>query len=135
MPGRAFATTEVNVKLHRTSVILVSALATVTLGCGSDNELSADAGSDFTVSIGETPTFDGCDSTGDITNFKWTIIGAPPAMPDDAGKSLRDQLSDCSFDLENSMIADEIGSWIIELEVSDGDGQSSSDTVGVTVEN
>ena len=41
-------------------------------------------------------------------------------------------MSDCSFELENAMIIEDVGEWTIELVATDGDGESS-DQVVVTV--
>ena len=83
--------------------------------------------------VGESPTFDGCRSNGDIVNYQWMIAEAPGAMEGDAGKLIREFDSDCSFTLEAAMIAQETGSWVIELTVSDSDGNTSDDTVAIDV--
>lgn len=112
---------------------LPALLGLLAIGCGSGNSLSADAGPDTEVAVGESPTFDGCDSSGDITNYQWVIRQAPESMPQDVDKAIRESMTDCSFTLEASMITDEIGSWTIELIVTDHDGATSSDEVAVTV--
>lgn len=96
--------------------------------CGGDG-LSADAGEDFTVSVNEAPVFDGCDSTGDISDYRWMITAGPSS--DDAGKALRSEMSDCSFTLENAMSVEDVGEWTIELTVTDG---ATTATDQVTVE-
>jgi hypothetical protein len=85
------------------------------VACQGSPALQANAGTDFRVKEGEAPTFDGCASTGDIVNFKWTIISAPDNMVGDAGKLIREIDSNCSFTLGAEMGADEIGAWVIEL--------------------
>ena len=96
-------------------------------------ELKADAGADLTVNVGDSPEFSGCASTGAIANYQWTIVKAPENMPEYNDKVIREVDADCSYTLEASMIADEVGMWEIELEVTDGDGNSSSDTVAIEV--
>lgn len=108
-------------------------LPLVMVACGG-SDLSADAGQDFSVSVGESPNFDGCGSSGDIANYAWAILEAPGKMADDVGKPLREFDSICSFDLEAAMIADEVGTWVIELTVTDSDGSTKTDTVSVLVE-
>ena len=101
--------------------------------CGGDGDLQANAGEDFSVTVGESPTFDGCASDGDITNFQWVIVEASSGMPGDVDKPIREVDSECSFTLEAAMIADEVGNWVVELTVSDADGNTSADTVSVEV--
>jgi hypothetical protein len=113
----------------------VAAVAVVALlgACGGDDELAADAGEDFSVAVGESPTFDGCGSSGEIVNYRWKILEAPPTMADDAGKVIEEVDPDCSFTLDAAMIAEEEGSWVIELTVTDAGGATSTDTVAVEV--
>ena len=110
-------------------LLLLVALA----ACGGDDELKADAGSDVSVVVAESPTFDGCGSNGNISNYQWMIIEAPTDMQKDVGKLIREFETECSFTLEAAMLAEEAGSWVVELTVSDADGATSADTVGVQV--
>ncbi len=117
-----------------TSGVAAVAVLLAAAGCGDDDEdLSANAGDDFSVEVGVAPTFDGCDSNGNIVNYAWTIVSTPSNMAEDVGKALREQDENCSFTLEAAMIVDEVGEWTIELEVTDGDGATSTDTVVVDV--
>ncbi|MEM7337835.1 MAG: hypothetical protein AAF467_04245 [Actinomycetota bacterium] len=111
------------------AVVTVLALA----GCTDGDGLAADAGDDFTIAVDEAPTFDGCGSSGDITNYAWIIRETPSNMADDVDKELRSEMGDCSFELENAMTIDEVGEWTIELSVTDADGGISSDLVVVEV--
>ncbi|NDJ61363.1 MAG: hypothetical protein GYB67_09570 [Chloroflexi bacterium] len=95
--------------------------------------LMADAGDDQTIPVGEAPTFDACASTGAIVNYRWVIVDAPPNLPDDDGKVIRETLSDCAFALGDEMLLDEVGMWLIELEVTDEAGGIDSDFVAMTV--
>ena len=116
-------------------VAAVAALAGVLVACGDDDndDLRADAGEDFSTPVGSSPLFDGCSSTGSITNYAWAIVEAPDDMSSDVGKSLRDVAQECSFELEAAMLAEEVGMWTIELVVTGEDGSTSSDTVRVDV--
>ena len=114
---------------------LVIALFAVACSSGdSTSALEADAGADFEVEVGIAPVFDGCDTTGDATNFAWTIIEAPDSVGDDSGKVLREVESDCSFQLESAMVIDDVGAWTIELTASGEDGESSDQVVVTVVE-
>jgi hypothetical protein len=114
-------------------VSLLITLGLVGCGGGGDEALTADAGDDFEIQVGESPTFDGCGSTGAIDNYKWTIIEAPPAMAEDTGKIIREIDANCSFTLDSAMGLKEMGAWIIELEVNDSGGHTATDRVTVTV--
>jgi hypothetical protein len=99
---------------------------------GDAAPLAADAGEDFTVTVGEAPVFDACESSGDIDNYAWTIITAPASVPEDEGKVIREIEPNCSFTLEDPMAVQEVGEWVIELEVQSGD-ETATDTVTVSV--
>ncbi len=101
--------------------------------CGGDDDVKADAGSDISVAVGESPVFDGCASSGAISNYQWMISEAPASMEKDVGKLIREFDTECSFTLEAAMIAEEAGDWVVELTVSDDGGSTSADTVGVAV--
>lgn len=115
-------------------VLLIGLTLGTVAGCGGGQAPQANAGQDFTVIVGTEPTFDGCASSGDIVNYRWTILEAPATMPEDAGKVIRDIDANCSFTLDANMGVDEVGRWVIELEVTDSEGQTGTDTVTVTVE-
>lgn len=119
----------------RAFTVLVT-IVIIAAGCGngsSSDSVRADAGNDFSVAVGQSPQFDGCGSAGEIDNYQWTIRETPNDMGDDVDKVLREVGGECSFDLETAMIVDEVGEWTIELEVRDPDGNSSRDTVIITV--
>lgn len=82
--------------------------------------------------LGEAPVFDGCGSSGDGLNYSWTIVEAPADMSEDVGKVLRQSIGDCSFTLESDMEVADLGEWVIELTVADGDGKAT-DQVTVNV--
>lgn len=109
-------------------------LAVSACGSGSTDggTLAADAGEDFEVSLGEPPVFDGCGSGGDGLSYTWTIVEAPADMTEDVGKVLRQSIGDCSFTLESDMEVADLGEWVIELTVDDGDSEAT-DQVTVNV--
>lgn len=119
--------------MSRIVPVLIAA-GLVLAACGSDSasEVTSNAGTDFEVTVGEIPVFDGCGSSGEITNYEWVIVDAPDSQPDSDGKELRTVMGDCSFELENAMIIDDVGEWTIELVVTDGEAEAS-DQVVVTV--
>jgi ABC-type transport system substrate-binding protein/PKD repeat protein len=121
-----------------TFVFLIAGSYEVTLTVMDDGDLSdtdtmtvtvsenqapvADAGSDQTVTVGDTVTFDGSGSSDDVlvVNYTWTftyddepitLYGAAPA-----------------FDF------DEVGTYDVTLTVSDAEGLTDTDTMSVIVE-
>lgn len=129
--------------MSRFLLLLLMVLSLALVACGDDEDegaddnddaapLTADAGDDFAVIVGEAPTFDACRSTGDIENYAWTVLTPPEAVADDAGKPIREMGSDCRFTLDDAMAIEEVGAWVIQLEVRSGD-ETQTDTVTVTV--
>ena len=122
----------------RWAVLIMAIVVSLLLAAcsGSDTTLeapTANAGEDFSVAIGEQPRFDACASSGDIANYKWTVVAAPETMGEDVGKVIRETEPECAFTLEAQMGVDEVGKWQIQLEVSDAAGNVDTDTVTVTV--
>lgn len=116
------------------AVAMVACMLVACSGSGPATEAPvAAAGEDFAIEVGERPRFDACASTGDIMNYKWTIVAAPQSMQDDAGKVIRETEPDCAFTLEAQMGVDEVGTWRIQVEVTDAAGNRDTDTVTVTV--
>ena len=109
------------------------ALAVLAVGACGSGGLKADAGPDISVGVGGSPTFDGCASEGEPTLYNWTIVEAPDEMAGDAGKVIQWNDPGCSFTLEASMLAQEVGTWVIDLTVIDEEGDSSSDTFAIEV--
>lgn len=115
-------------------VVILMVTAVFLVACSGDADpLTANAGDDFSVKMGEQPRFDGCASTGNIVNYKWTIVSAPDEMSEDAGKEIREIEPNCAFTLDAQMGVDEVGTWEIQLEIEDEAGNTAVDTVNVTV--
>ena len=107
-------------------------------GCGGGSTPSppsnrapvADAGNDITQSIQSSPvTLDAIgsnDPDGDRLTFRWEIS----AQPVSAETELDDPAS-----AQPAFVATEPGEYVFELEVSDPQGLSSTDTVTVTLNN
>jgi hypothetical protein len=119
--------------MSRLTLFLIAMALFVSACTGGTDPLTANAGNDFSTKTSERPRFDGCASTGNIVNYKWTILSAPEKMRADAGKVIREIEPNCAFTLDAEMEVDEVGLWEIQLEVRDGEGNMSVDTVIVTV--
>jgi len=116
-------------------LVTIGAVLVMLAACqGSSEPLQANAGTDFTIKVGEKPTFDGCVSTGNIENYKWMIVSAPNQMAQDSGKVICEVEPDCSITLDSAMKPGEAGEWVLRLEVKDAQGNTSTDEVKVSVE-
>ena len=84
-----------------------------------DTPPSADAGSNRTVTVGERVTLDGSNSSdnAEITRYTWSLAGEDSYR---TGETV-------------SWTFDTPGEYTVELEVTDGNYNSDTDTVGVTV--
>lgn len=88
----------------------------------------ADAGDDSTVLVGDTVTLDGSGSTdvdNDPLSYAWTVISRP------AGSVA--EISDPAS-AAPTLLADEIGLFVVQLIVSDGQLSSDPQTVTIRVE-
>jgi hypothetical protein len=89
----------------------------------------ANAGPDQTIFAGNTVQLNGSGSTdvdGDPLTYSWTILSAP------AGSSA--QLSDPAA-IKPTFLADQIGTYIIQLIVNDGTVDSAASKVTITTDN
>jgi len=92
-----------------------------------NNQPIADAGKDQTVFKDTTVTLDGGNSSdpdGDPITYQWTIIESP----ENSAAALADPTA-----VTTTFVADEIGSYTIQLVVNDGIQDSGVSTVKITV--
>ena len=113
-------------------VILAALMLGLIVACSSAETVTANAGTDFSVMEGEAPTFDGCESDGPIASYEWRIVEAPAGRETTEGNVIHTDTA-CSFALVAEMVVDDMGDWVIELSVLDGDGNNAVDTVTVSV--
>lgn len=118
--------------MKRKWLVLLVMAGLFLIGC-SNSPLTADAGEDFEITAAEAPTFDGCGSAGNINNYRWTIVEAPETMAGEVGRVIREVDGNCSFTLDAAMGLQEVGEWVIELEVSNSGGDRDTDQVTVTI--
>jgi F0F1-type ATP synthase epsilon subunit len=89
----------------------------------------ANAGNAQTVDIGATATLDGSASSdvdGDLLNFSWSFMSLPEGS--------QAVLSDPTAAMP-SLLVDLPGTYVVQLIVNDGWGDSTPDTVSITTEN
>jgi len=97
----------------------------------------ANAGPDVMVHVGEVFSCDGSSSVdldgGKIVYYHWRITATPEGRDEEVGRVLlkgEDAVS-CPTDLLLS--SEDAGQWIIELKVTDDEGQSATDDMMLTV--
>lgn len=97
----------------------------------------ANAGPDILVHVGETVSCDGSSSAdldgGKIVFYRWTVAAAPEGREDEVGTILAEGASATICKLAHPLGKEDVGEWIIELEVTDDDGQSATDDLILVV--
>ena len=115
------------------------ALALVLTGCALATKAPpvANAGPDVTVSLGERASYDGSGSVdldgGHIVYYHWRIAVAPEGREDEIGKVLREGATAAIWTSDTAATQEDLGEWVIELKVTDDEGQSATDDMTVTV--
>jgi PKD repeat protein len=100
-----------------------SVTVTVTEAAGMSDPPVADAGPDETIEVDDEYTFDGTDSSDDVAVVNWTWEFE---YVDDEMVTLYGETPVWTFE--------ETGEYLVELTVTDADGQTDIDTVTITVE-
>jgi hypothetical protein len=95
------------------------------------------AGPDMTVRVGENVTYDGSQSVdldgGRIVYYKWYIMGAPEGREDQIGVVIREGEDAAMWTSTTPMGEEDLGEWVIELRVTDDEGQSATDDLLLAV--
>ena len=97
----------------------------------------ANAGTDITVHVGESVSYDGSHSVdldaGKIVYYHWRVTGAPEGREDEIGRVLREGEDAAVWTTDAVMAKQDLGQWIVELTVTDDEGQSATDDLTLTV--
>lgn len=118
---------------------LLTVLALLVTGCALITKAPprANAGPDLTVRIGEKVSYDGSQSVdlngGRIVYYKWYIMGAPEGREDQIGVVLREGEDAATWTTPEPVGEKDLGQWVIELKVTDEEGQSATDDLTLTV--
>ena len=97
----------------------------------------AHAGPDILVHVGGTVSYDGSLSVdldgGNIVHYEWRITAAPEGREDHIGRVLREGEDAAIWTTHTPVQEEDLGEWIIELKVTDDEGQSATDDLTLTV--
>jgi hypothetical protein len=97
----------------------------------------ANAGSDLIVHVGEMVSCDGSLSIdldgGKIIYYHWRITATPEGREEEVGRVLHEGEDAVSCPTDLLPGSEDVGEWIIELRVTDDEGQSATDDLSLTV--
>jgi hypothetical protein len=114
-------------------------LALLLTGCALATKAPprAYAGPDIFASVGETVSFDGSQSVdldgGEIVLYQWKVTAAPEGREAEVGSVLREDPDAAIWTMESALTKGDIGEWVIELLVTDDEGQWATDDLLMTV--
>ena len=97
----------------------------------------ANAGPDLVVHAGETVSFDGSSSVdldgGQIVYYHWRTTAAPEGRETEVDRVLREGENAALWTSDSPIGAEDLGEWVIELTVTDDEGQSATDDMKLFV--
>jgi hypothetical protein len=97
----------------------------------------ANAGPDVSARVGQTVSFDGTQSVnldgGQIVYYQWKVTAAPEGREAEIGRVLRKGEDAAVWTTESALSNEDVGEWVIELKVTDDEGQSATDDLVMTV--
>jgi hypothetical protein len=114
-------------------------LAVAVTGCALATKAPprANAGPDVTVRVGETVSYDGSLSVdldgGKIVYYQWRVSSAPEGREEAIGRVLREGEDAAAWSSDTALAEQDVGEWVVELQVTDDEGQSATDDLTLTV--
>ena len=123
----------------RPTLPLLMVLAAILTGCALITKAPpvANAGPDVTVRLGERVSYDGSQSVdldgGKIVYYKWYVTAAPEGRQDQVGQVLREGEDAATWTSDSPVGEEDLGEWVIELWVTDDEGQSATDDMTLKV--
>jgi hypothetical protein len=126
----------------RTAVSTLALLIGLTLalmGCGIVTRAPpvANAGPDAVVRIGGTVSLDGSSSVdldgGRIVYYHWRVTHTPERREGEVDRVLREGEDAAVWTTHWIASEEDVGEWVIELTVTDDEGQSATDDMILTI--
>jgi hypothetical protein len=120
-------------------IALLISLGLILTGCALATKAPpvANAGPDIFAHVGETVSCDGSFSVdldgGNIVYYRWSIAAAPEGREDQVGSILAEAADAMICTMDLPLRDENLGEWIIELEVTDDEGQSGTDDLKLSV--
>jgi hypothetical protein len=120
-------------------LLLMFVLGATLTGCALATKAPpvANAGPDMTVRVGERVSYDGSQSVdldgGEIVYYQWKVTAAPEGREEEVGRVLREGEDAAVWTTESALANEDVGEWVIELKVTDDEGQSATDEMMLTV--
>lgn len=97
----------------------------------------ANAGQDVTVRVGDKVTWDGSRSYdpdgGEIVYYQWRITATPEGREPEIGTVLREGPDAAIWSTARFSAPEDVGRWVIELQVTDEESRSATDDMTLTV--
>jgi hypothetical protein len=120
-------------------LVLTIGLGVALAGCALATKAPpvANAGPDMTARVGERVSYDGSQSVdldgGEIVYYQWKVTAAPEGREEETGRVLREGEDAAVWTTESALANEDVGEWVIELRVTDDEGQSATDEMMLTV--
>jgi hypothetical protein len=97
----------------------------------------AHAGPDITARVGERVSYDGSLSVdldgGKIVYYHWRVASAPEGREEETDRVLHEGEDAAVWSTDTPLTEQDMGEWVIELKVTDDEGQSATDDLALTV--
>ncbi len=126
MTGRILPSVTITLALALTGCALVTKAPPV-----------ANAGPDMTVRTGDRVTYDGSQSVdldgGQILYYRWYITAAPEGREGEVGTVIKEGDEAATWTTSSPVADEDLGEWVIELKVTDDEGQSATDDLVLRV--
>ena len=138
-PGGGYNLHQMHQRILCPGLALIFGLTLSLSGCAIATKAPpvANAGPDIVVHVGETVSFDGSSSVdldgGQIVYYQWRITAAPEGRETEVDRVLREGENAAVWTTESPILEEDLGEWVMELTVTDDEGQSATDDMKLFV--